>query len=284
MQSLLSKAFKWIVLAFTILFWGLAFTAIKYSIYFLNPIELAAMRFLFADIFFALNILILKSKIDFKDLPQFFILGLIGVPTYHDCLNFGETYISSGVASLIISTAPIFVLLLSWLFLHESITKGKIFGVFIAFFGIVILSEPESGNITGILIVFVSAISAALYTVFGKKLLEKYDSITLTNYAIILGSIPLLFVITPSTLEILISDINLIFSVLFLSIFSTYLGYQGWYYFLKKEGASKASVFLLTIPPVSLIAGTVLLGEVITLKTILGSLAVIFGVAITLKS
>ncbi|RLI80035.1 EamA/RhaT family transporter, partial [Archaeoglobales archaeon] len=70
-------------------------------------------------------------------------------------------------------------------------------------------------------------------------------------------------------------DLGLILSVLFLGIFSTYLGYLGWYYFLEREEASKASVFLLAIPFVSIIAGVFLLKESITALTILGGMAVI---------
>lgn len=77
-----NKLFKWIVLALTILFWGLAFTAIKYSVIYLNPIQLAAMRFVVADIFFALNILLSSLKINKKDLPLLFVLGLFGVTIY----------------------------------------------------------------------------------------------------------------------------------------------------------------------------------------------------------
>ena len=283
-MNLNSKLLRWIALLSTILFWGLAFTAIKYSVHFLSPVELAALRFVFADILFILNILVFSSKVDRRDIPRLFLLGLLGVPIYHVCLNFGEIYIASGVASLIISTAPIFVLFFSWLILQERITKEKVTGVFIAFLGVVILSEPEAGNVTGILLVLISTVSAALYTVFGKRLLMKYDSITLTNYTIVLGSIPLFFTIQPPTVELLFDNTNLLYAVLFLSIFSTYLGYQGWYYFLKSEEASKASVFLLTIPVVSLVAGATLLSEAVTVKTILGGMVVILGVIITLKS
>ncbi|RLI76777.1 EamA/RhaT family transporter [Archaeoglobales archaeon] len=278
-----NKLFKWIVLALTILFWGLAFTAIKYSVIYLNPIELAAMRFVVADIFFALNILLSSLKINKKDLPLLFVLGLFGVTIYHVCLNTGEIYISSGVASLIISTAPIFVLLFSWMFLNETITKGKVLGILIAFLGVAMLSEPKTGNIVGILLVFVSAIAAAVYTVLGKKLMDKYDSVTLTNYAMVLGSTPLFFVIDFTAFTALVLNLNLMLAVFFLGLFSTYLGYQGWYYFLEMEEASKASVFLLTIPFVSLIAGAILLNEAITLNTVIGGLAVVLGIVLTLK-
>ncbi len=185
---------KWVVLIFTILFWGLAFTAIKYSVSYLDPLELASLRFAVADVFFVLGLLAGGFRIQRRDIPAVFILGLFGVSIYHIFLNAGEIYVSSGVASLIISTAPIFVLILSWMFLKEKITGVKVLGILVAFVGVALISKPENGNFAsfvGFILVFISSLSAAAYTVLGKKLMQNYDSVTLTSATVILGSIPL---------------------------------------------------------------------------------------------
>ena len=277
---------KWVVLAFTIIFWGLAFTAIKYAMRFLNPFELASLRFAVADIFFALSIVLRKAKVEKAELPSIFLLGLFGVTIYHVFLNAGEIHVTSGVASLIIATAPIFVLILSWMFLDEKITPLKVLGVLVAFAGVAALSKPESGgNPIGILFVFTSALSAAAYTVFGKRLMDRYDFLTLTSFAMIFGSLPILYFSIPGAEKILETmDTGLILSVIFLGIFSTYLGYLGWYYFLEREEASRASVFLLAIPFVSLASGFVMLKESITILTLVGGFAVILGILLVLKA
>ena len=285
---------KWLVLAFTIIFWGLAFTAIKYSVSFLNPYELASLRFLIADVFFLISLVAREAResresresVKREDIPVIFILGLLGVAIYHIFLNAGEIYITSGVASLIISTAPIFVLILSWLFLKEKITKMKVLGICIAFFGVALLSKPESGgSFFGVFLVFISSLSAAGYTVLGKKLMQRYDSLTLPSWAMLLGSIPILYFSIPGIEKILVyPNLNLILSVVFLGVFSTYLGYLGWYYFLEREEASRASVFLLAIPFVAIVSGALLLDESITALTITGGIAVIFGILLVIKS
>ena len=277
---------KWIVLSFTIIFWGIAFTAIKYSMVFLNPFELASLRFVIADAFFLVSIAIRGSKVEIRDMPAIFLLGLFGVTIYHVFLNAGEIHVTSGIASLIIATAPIFVLILSWIFLGERITSLKVMGVLIAFAGVAALSKPESGgNPLGILLIFISSLSAAAYTVLGKRLMNRYDSFTLTSFAMLLGSIPIIYFSIPGVEVILAKpDVGLILSVTFLGIFSTYLGYLGWYYFLEREEASRASVFLLAIPFVALISGAVMLNETITLLTIAGGLAVVIGILLVLKA
>lgn len=175
----------------------------------------------------------------------------------------------------------------SWAFLKERITKLKVLGTLMAFAGVVALSKPEAGNgdVTGLLLVLLGAISAAAYTVLGKRLMEKYDSVTLTSYAMLLGSVPLLAFALPAARKVLdAADSGLLTSVLFLGVFSTYLGYQGWYYFLQREEASRASVFLLAISLVALLAGALLLNEAITLLTILGGVAVVLGIILVIKS
>ncbi|WP_202319462.1 DMT family transporter [Archaeoglobus neptunius] len=274
---------KWAVLSLTIVFWGLAFTAIKYAVYFISPVDVAVLRFAIADVLFAISILN-GRRIELKDVPLVFVLGLFGVTIYHVCLNVGEVYISSGVASLIIALAPIFVLFLSWKFLNERINLWKIGGTVLAFSGVALISEPSYANIIGILLVLISAVAASIYTTLGKKLMEKYDAITLTSNAMVLGSIPLLLFVPSSIFEIANSfKSELILSIIFLGLFPTYFGYLGWYYFLSKEEASKASIFLLAIPLVSLIAGYILLGEVLTLRTLAGSFAVIAGIYLVLR-
>ncbi len=276
---------KWTVLILTILFWGLAFSAIKYSVQTLTPVELAGLRFFVADLFFMGTIFIGNFKLRLRDYPMVFILGLFGVTIYHVFLNLGEIYVTSGVASLLIATSPIFVLFLSRLFLSETITSRKLTGIVMAFLGVAVLSEPEFNvKAAGVIFVLLSSISASIYTVMGKRLMRRYNYAILTNYAIIFGSLPLMPFV-PSALSRLVTtgDVILGFSVVFLGIFSTYLGYLGWYYFLEREEASRASVFLLAIPLVAIIAGVILLGETIDIMTLLGGIAIIGGIALVLR-
>lgn len=272
---------KWIVLALTVVFWGLAFTAIKYSVRYLSPIAVASLRFAIANMLFAL-LIISGRRIRWGDLPKVFALGIFGVSVYHIFLNLGEVYIPSGVASVVISLAPVFVLILSGVFLKERITYTKVAGTAIAFLGVVVISEPSHANIFGIAVVMVSTVASAIYTTFGKSLLSRYDPITLTSNAMVLGSIPL-YPFLLDSLQSLNGDPNPIGSIVFLGIFSTFFGYLGWYHFLEKEEASRASVFLLAIPVVSLLAGNLLLAEPLTIRTIAGSGLVLLGIYIVLR-
>lgn len=279
-----SDGLKWIILFLTILFWGLAFTAIKYAVNFFSPYELAFLRFIVANALFIPTVLVKKYRIEKEDVWKVFILGVFGVFTYHVALNAGETMVSSGVASLIIASAPIFVLIFSYFLLGENITFGKVAGIVLAIFGVYILTNPKSGgNLIGVMLVFIATLSAGIYTVGGKLMMRKYSPQVLTSYAMILGTFPLLIYSESSISKIPDVGIIPILTVIFLGVFPTYISYQGWYYFLNKEEASRASIFLQTIPLVSIMAGKLLLDEPITFYTVFGGMMIIAGVLLVLK-
>ncbi|NOY11637.1 MAG: EamA family transporter [Archaeoglobi archaeon] len=276
---------KWVVLFFTILFWGLAFTAIKYAVQSLTPYELAFLRFLVADTLFIATIIHSRYRIERSDLLKVTFIGVFGVAIYHVSLNAGEMFIPSGVASLIIAMSPVFVLIFSAMFLDERITLAKVAGIVIALLGVYVLSHPESGgDLTGILLVLIATLSAGIYTVGGKVLMRKYDPLVLTSYVMVLGSVPLIPFAITSFHSILRADLLTVLSVVFLGVFPTYFSYQGWYYFLNREEASKASVFLQAIPVVSILAGYFLLGEEITYLTVIGGAMVMAGIIIVVRS
>ncbi|SFV43745.1 Hypothetical protein SSCIU_00534 [Mammaliicoccus sciuri] len=63
------------------------------------------------------------------------LLGFSGFTIYHVALSFGEYYISAGVASLLVSTTPIFSAILAKYFLKERFTKKIMVWFMYCFFG-----------------------------------------------------------------------------------------------------------------------------------------------------
>jgi len=274
-----------------IIVWAFAFPLINIALKDLSFINLTIMRFLVVCIVSSILIIFQKkkfSKLHKKDIIPIFLLGFFGVLVYHLGLNYGEQFISPGAASLIIATIPVLIVILAVIFLKEKITIKKLIGVIIALFGVVIISlygsenaEIEINYIFGAIAVLIAAIMGALYTIAGKKFLERYNGLSLTLYAIILGSIGLLPFIRPSLFEeIKNMSTETWISVIFLGVFSTIIGYVIWYTALSKKTASEISVFLYAIPVVSTIISYLLLGTMITVFFIIGGLFVISGLII----
>ncbi|MFP3945948.1 MAG: DMT family transporter [Archaeoglobaceae archaeon] len=276
-----------LALTATILGWGWAFMNIKIALNELDPITLTILRFIVADTLFIPYIIYRKDSLLRRgDIPFVFVLGFGGVAIYHLCLNFGEVYIPSGVASLIIATAPVYIFISSIFLLGERLLKTRVMGTVLALTGVTFIivsgdTSYEIGNYIGALAVLISALSATFYTVYGKSIftLNRYSPSILTAYSITLGTIPLFLLLTPSRVEQVASiSPETWASVLFLGICSTFIAYQGWYYALNKLDASRAAVFLQAIPVVAVTSGVVFLDEPINSFFAIGAVMVIVGV------
>lgn len=273
--------------------WAFAFPFIKIGLTDLSFTNLTIMRFFVVYVvFIAIRLLQPKrfSKLHKKDILPIFVLGFLGLTIYHLGLNYGEQYISPGAASLIIATIPVLVAISAFIFLKEKITSKKVMGIMLALFGVVIISifgtpdeSIEINLIHGALAVVLAAIMGAFYTIAGKKLLERYSALSLTVYAMLLGSvalIPFLF-LNPSIIDqVATMSAHSWFAVIFLGVFSTVIGYTLWYVGLEMKSASDVSVYLYAVPVLSTIISYFLFDDKITMFFVLGGVLVIIGLVL----
>lgn len=294
MKQLSNWQFQLMMIA-AIVVWALAFPFIKIGLEELSFINLTIMRFFIVCLVFII-ILIFRSnkfsKLHKKDILPIFFLGFFGVMVYHFGLNYGEQYISPGAASLIIATIPVMILILAFIFLKEKITIKKLFGILLSLSGVIIISAWGTQNasikieyVSAALAVLLAAIMGACYTIAGKKLLQRYTALSLTVYAMLLGSlafIPLLHPILNSSFFHQVSELSLTgwFAIIFLGVFSTVIGYVIWYVALDIKNASEISPYLYAIPIISTIVSYFLFDDKITMLFIFGGVLVITGLAI----
>ena len=139
----------------------------------------------------------------------------------------------------------------------------------------------EIEYIFGVVAILIAAIMAALYTIAGKKLLERYNGLSLTVYAMLFGSIGLIPFLSQSLItEVTTMTMKAWFAVIFLGVFSTVIGYVIWYIALKLRSASEISIYLYAIPVLSTIISYFWFKDEITIMFILGCFLVLFGLYI----
>src|SRR2546425_905825 len=96
--------------------WGLAFVAIRTADFQLSPVNLTILRWLIASVgFLTLAPFFGKPKqpVQRHHIPRILVVSLASVTGYHQSLNYAETIVSAGLAGLLISLGPIFVVVLS---------------------------------------------------------------------------------------------------------------------------------------------------------------------------
>lgn len=278
----------------SVIFWACAFPLIKVGLTGLSPENLAILRLFLASLIFLAFYLLrptMFSRLNRKDIPVLFVLGFTGISVYHLGLNYGEQYVSAGAASLIIATIPIYVVILAVIFLKEHVSLKIGLGIIISLLGVVVISlwgNPETvieiNYILGALAVVIAAFVGSVYTIVGKKLLQRYNGFSLTAYAFLFGNLGLIVFVRGSLFEEVSSlSLEVWAAVIFLACFPTVIAYSLWYIVLQVKSASELSVFLYITPVLSTLISTLFFGEKITVYYILGGMLIIGGLYIVNK-
>lgn len=269
--------------------WGLAFVAIRRAVLELSPVNLTLLRwFIVSGTFLVLAPLIGKPKTPIKrqHIPRILLVALASVGGYHLSLNYAETIVSSGLAGLLISFGPIFVVLLSAIFLREKIGIKLIVALALAMIGAVILSLNSDLSFlqaSGPLAVILAAFMYSLFAVGSKPLVANYGALPTAVWAAVLGTVFLLPLMSWNFFAE-VAALSLVgwVSVLYLAILSTVVANIILYTLISSRAVSTLSVQLYLVPIVSLVGGILLLSEGLTLFTVIG--AVLLLAAITLAT
>lgn len=167
---------------------------------YIKPMGLVFARVLGAVILFWLFGLFFKSeKIDKKDYIKFFYAAVCGVGINMVFFLKGLEYTTPVHASVIMTSSPIIILVMSSFFLKEKITQLKILGVILGCIGAIVLtiygkSARVADNIPlGNLFILLNATFYSIYIILIKKLTVKYHPFTFMKWLFLFG----LLLVTP---------------------------------------------------------------------------------------
>ena len=275
--------------------WAGSFIIVEIATKEIDPIDLGFLRFLVATPLMFLLVVLRKKPLLLpkKELPWLVVLGLTGVTLLYLFQFLGIHYTNAPTASVLINTNVIFIAILSGLFLHEILTGKRIAGIILSFIGVfvIMISDLSTQEMTfdnlffiGGILMLLSAFCWALYTLVGKRLLQRYDEFVITTYAFGLGTLfylPFVFLHIGPVLQQTSMDGWL--AVLYLALVCSLFGYLGWYYALKHIDASKAAVFLNFIPLFTILM-SFFLGTSFSWFFLLGAGLIIYGVYLTQRT
>jgi drug/metabolite transporter (DMT)-like permease len=269
----------------TIILWASAFPGIKAALNAYSPEHVSLLRLLIGSITLIFVVFFLRIRLpEIKDIPIILLLGFLGFSVYQIALNYGEQTVSAGIASLLVSTTPLFTAILALLFFREIIGLWGWIGSFIGFSGVAfIYLDGSAGNFSfssGVILVLIASLSESIYFVFQNAYLKKYGFITFTIYTIWAGTIFML-IFAPGLGEAIIhAPLDTTLVVLYLGIFPTVIPYFTLAYITSKTGASEATSSLYLTTVFAFLISWIWLDEVPHFSAIVGTVITLFGVFI----
>lgn len=274
---------NWLLFALVVLLWSSNWAAMKIGLGFVSPVPFVLQRFAVAVVVVFPLFLLLRNRMP-RDRAT--IVGLVVL-----CLIFvslvlaqevGLSNESSGIGAVLTYTQPLFVFLLAVPFLKEKVTAIKMLGAGVGFVGVVVLSYSGIGSFTfdSVLIMLLGAFLWAVAVVYYKKYLSHVDAFITHFLQLAVGVLPLLLLSSTTNSFAFPMDPFFAGILLYSSIGALAIGNIVWLHLLRQEEATTLSASTLIIPAVALIFGWQILGESLTVESLVGALLTLVGVCL----
>lgn len=273
-----------LALAFTLLIWASAFAGIRAGLRAYAPANLAVLRFLVASAVLAIYAAIAHFRRPaWRDVPGLILTGAIGITFYNLALNYGETRVTAGAASLLIASTPIWTALAARFWLHEKLNAIGWAGVLLSFGGVALIASGEGQGIRlspQAFIILAAAITSAIYMILQKRYLARYSALEFTAYSIWSGTFLMLPFAGGLLRSLRAAPLAATGAVLYLGIFPGALAYVAWAYVLSHGAAGRTTTLLYAIPVVAIGIAWIWLNEVPKPVSLVGGMIALSGVVL----
>lgn len=283
-----------ILLILATLLWGGNFVIGRAVTGQIPPFTLAFLRWCLAFVIF-FPIVFKQAKRDWnmikENWPIVIVLALTGVASFNTLVYIGVYYTTSINASLMNSLTPIFIYILSFIFLKIRVSRYQIIGTVISLIGVLfILSGGKISNIInftfnkGDLIVLVAVLSWSVYSLLIKQYASRLPGYSTFLITMALGALMLLPFSLYEWMHLsspIVWSGKTIGAIMYVGVLASIVAFLSWNTGVIKLGANRASIYLNFIPVFATIFATIFLGEQLQLAQVIGGLAVIGGVVLT---
>lgn len=272
--------------------WGVNFSVIKVALTELTPLAFNAIRFPLAALVLFLMLrrhgpLELPER---SDVPRIIALGLIGNVGYQLLFIHGLDLTYAGNAALVLSTTPVWTLVLATLIgleRHGGLVWMGVFGALLGMVFVVLGGGQEvglgGGVRTGDLLVVGSAAVWAVYTVGLQDLTRRYGALSVTTWTLGVGAVGLMLIGAPQVMQTSLTSLSVTawVGVFYAGVMSIAVAYLLWYRGVEHIGSSRTAAFSNLVPVVALVVAWLWLGEQPTGVQLGGAAVIIGGVWLT---
>lgn len=270
---------------------GASVVAVRIAVRDIPPLTLALLRFGQGAVVLLVALALFRRdrlRIEPSDLPYLGVLGAIFFAVFPTTFNMGMRYEAASRGALLLATMPLWTLVIARLVSGEQLTFRQILGVFVSVAGvaIVILQRRAAGTgsvdiVRGDLLLMITALCGAIYNVSAKRMLRKYGGLTVTFYAMLIGSLlltPALAVERSPPYAALSTDT--IWIVVFLGVLGGALAFSLWTSALRRLSPTQVAVYINLNPIAATLLAATVLHEQLSALFVVGFLGVAAGLMI----
>jgi drug/metabolite transporter (DMT)-like permease len=213
-------------------------------------------------------------------------LGFLSIALPFMLISYGETAISSGLTGILVAPGPLFVALFApFLDPTERVDRRGAFALLVGFAGVIVLvgadTVHDAQELLGSLAVLGAACSYGLGAMYSKNRLSRagVPPLVVSFFSCAAASVMTL-PFAAATIGATHPDLGEVAAVVSLGVLGTAVAFVLYYSLIEQTGAGRASLVGYGIPPVALAYGAVLLGEQITVASVVGLVLILLGVGL----
>ena len=275
----------WTALVTVYVLWGSTYLGIFYAVETIPPLFAASTRFITAGALMTLVVVVARHgtfRMARRELLSCALIGCL-LPGANAVLFFAERNVPTGLASLIIASVPLWVMVLRLGVGRERLPWPVLAGVGVGFAGVAVLAQPSGGATAyGIGLCVLSAVMWAVGSFLASRLPMPADPFAATAVEMLTGGLVMLpFALvtlhdfSPSTASIL--------GWIYIVAFGSVIGYTAYVWLLANAPLGLVSTYAYVNPIVAISLGILLRGEHVTWRLLFGAAIVVVAVAAVVR-
>jgi drug/metabolite transporter (DMT)-like permease len=272
-----------LIAAFCVL-WSSAFAVSKLALADCPPFLLLTTRFTIAGVIMLAGAAMLRAdwRLSWRDGVVLAAIGTANNALYLGFNYYGMHTVSAGVTALIASLNPVLTALFAAWFLGEPMTVRKIIGLVLGVAGVAVIVESRiasgGASMLGIGLTLCGLMSLVGGTILFKRFAPKTDlSVANGVQALAGGLVVAPFAFAFESVSDIVPTWRLLAALAWLIVLGS-IAYQLWFRLLNRYGATAASAFHFTMPPLGMLFGWILLGEHMEARDLAGIVPVAAGI------
>lgn len=280
---------SWLLLIILSMLWGGSFFFVVVALRDLPPMTLALGRVAFAAAFIYPVFKFQGGRLptDFAGWKPFIVMGLLNNVVPFSMIFAGQERISSGLASVLNATTPLFTVLVLASFGDEKLFLRRVAGVLIGLTGVFILRDPalvqSKSQIVGMLLCLGGALSYGFAGLWGRRKFNKVPPLTTATCQLICSSVVMTVIAAAvdQPWHLPMPGLTTWAALVGLASLSTALGYILFFRIMARAGAANVMLVTLLIPVTAILLGVAVLGEPLSLRQIAGALVIAASLLVT---